>query len=194
MPTARAIETNARSVAECAALAQEAGLVPIVEPEVEMRGDHTTESQFEATEWFLHRVFQALFEHGVLLEGIVLKTNMVVSGKECSTQASVDTVAAETLRCLRGVVPPAVPGIGFLSGGQSEQDATAHLSAMNALGSQPWALTFSYGRALGEAAMSNWDGKVEKSTGQDALLHRSKMNGLASLGQWKLDLERDSQS
>jgi fructose-bisphosphate aldolase class I len=191
MPTARAIDANARSVAECAALAQDAGLVPIVEPETEMRGTHTIERQFEVTEWFLHRVFEALYEHRVMVEGIVVKTNMVVSGSECSTQASADTVAAETLKCLRRVLPPSVPGVGFLSGGQSDEDATAHLNAMNALGPQPWALSFSYGRALGKAAMSAWDGKTDNSAGQAALLHRAKMNGLASLGQWSVELERD---
>ena len=194
LPTARAIEVNARSVAECAALAQGAGLVTIVEPEVEMRGEHTLERQFEVTQWFLHRVMEALFEHGVMLEGIVLKTNMVVSGIDCPAQANRDTVATETLRCLRRVLPPALPGVAFLSGGQSDVDATAHLNAMNALGPQQWTLSFSYGRAIGRAAMLAWDGKTDDSTGQAALHHRVKMNGLASLGQWSAELERDSRN
>jgi len=192
-PSARAVESNARSVAECAALAQAAGLVPIVEPEVEMRGSHDIERQYEVSEWFLHRTFEALYEHGVMLEGIVLKTNMVVSGSDCPTQADVDTVASETLKCLRNIVPAAVPGIGFLSGGQTDENSTIHLNAMNVLGPQPWALSFSYGRAIGRAAMMAWDGKTEGSTGQDALNHRCRMNGLASLGQWTAELEKDGQ-
>jgi len=189
LPTARAIETSARSVAECAVLAQDAGLVPIVEPEVEMRGDHDIERHFEVSEWFLHRTFEALYEHGVMLEGIVLKTNMVLSGSDCPTQADEGTVASETLRCLRSILPAAVPGIGFLSGGQSDVKSTAHLNAMNALGSQPWRLSFSYGRAIGRAAIEAWDGKTDDSAGQVALLHRARMNGLASSGQWSSDLE-----
>lgn len=188
--TIRGIETNARSVAECAALAQDAGLVPIVEPEVEMKGEHDIEGQFEVTEWFLHRVFEALYEHRVMLEGIVLKTNMVVAGSNCLTQANAETVTAETVKCFRRILPPAVAGVGFLSGGQSDVDATAHLNAMNALGPEPWALSFSYGRAIGRAAMLAWDGKRDDSTGQVALHHRARMNGLASLGQWSPDLEK----
>ena len=190
LPSSRAIEVAAHSVAECAALAQDAGLVPIVEPEVEMRGEHNIECHFEVSEWFLHRVFKALYEHRVMLEGIVLKTNMVVSGSDCPIQADVDTVASETLKCLRRTVPAAVPGIAFLSGGQSDEKATAHLNAMNVLGSQPWALSFSYGRAFGRAAVQTWDGKIDGSTGQTALHHRAKMNGLASLGQWSAELEK----
>jgi fructose-bisphosphate aldolase class I len=192
LPTVGAMEYNARSVAECAALAQAAGLVPIVEPEVEMRGEHDIQRQFEVTEWFLHRVFEALYENGILLEGIILKTNMVVSGSDCPDQAGVDAVAAETLKCLRRILPPAVPGLGFLSGGQSDVDATAHLNAMNALGPQPWALSFSFGRAIGRAPLEAWDGKTEDSAGQIALLHRAKMNGLASLGKWSPELEKAS--
>ena len=189
LPSSRAIETCARSVAECAILAQDAGLVPIVEPEVEMRGEHDIERHFEVSEWFLHRVLEALYEHRVMLEGIVLKTNMVLSGSDCPTQADEDTVASETLKCLRRTLPAAVPGIGFLSGGQSDEKATAHLNAMNALGPQPWALSFSFGRAIGRAAMLAWDGRTEDSAGQVALHHRARMNGLASLGQWSAGLE-----
>jgi len=189
MPTRRAMEANAQSVAECAALAQAAGLVPIVEPEVEMKGDHDIARQYEVTEWFLNAVFDALYEHRVLLEGIVLKTNMVVSGSKCTDQADAETVAHETIKCLRRTLPPAVPGVGFLSGGLSDIDSTAYLNAMNALGPQPWTLSFSYGRAIGRAAMEAWDGKTDDSTGQAALLHRSKMNSLASTGQWSSELE-----
>jgi fructose-bisphosphate aldolase class I len=189
LPTERAMISNARSVAELAALAQQFDLVPIVEPEVEMQGEHSIERQFQVTEWFLHRTFEALYEHGVSLEEIVLKTNMVVSGSDCPDQADTATVAAETLRCLRRVVPPAVPGIGFLSGGQTDIDATAHLDAMNRLGPQPWVLSFSYGRAIGRAAVEAWDGKTDDSNGQTALAHRARMCGLASLGQWSSDLE-----
>ncbi len=189
LPTERALVSNARSVAECAALAHQFDLVPIVEPEVEMKGEHTIERQFEVTERFLRRTFEALYEHGVLPEEIVLKTNMVVSGSDCPEQAGVDTVARETLRCLRRVVPPALPGIGFLSGGQSDRDATAHLDAMNRLAPQPWALSFSFGRAIGRAPVEAWDGKTDESSGQTALRHRTRMNGLATLGEWSPEAE-----
>jgi len=192
LPSSLAIEFGAHSVAEYAALAQAAGLVPIVEPEVEMRGEHDIQRHFELTELFLHRVLEALYKHRVMLEGIVLKTNMVLSGSDCPTQADVDTVASETLRCMRRAVPPAVPGIGFLSGGQSDEKATAHLNAMNARGPQPWKLSFSYGRAVGRATMMAWDGKTDNSTGQTALLHRARMNGLATLGKWTAKLEETS--
>jgi fructose-bisphosphate aldolase class I len=189
LPTERAMVSNARSVAEVAALAQQFDLVPIVEPEVEMQGEHPIERQFEVSEWFLHRTFEALYEHGVSPEEIVLKTNMVVSGDSCPDQADTATVAAETIRCLRRVVPPAVPGIGFLSGGLSDMDSVANLDAMNRLGPQPWALSFSYGRAIGRAAVEAWDGKTDESKGQTALAHRARMCGLASLGEWSSDLE-----
>ncbi len=189
LPTERALASNARSAAECAALAHQFDLVPIVEPEVEMKGEHTIERQFEVTERFLHRTFEALFEHGVPPEEIVLKTNMVVSGSDCPEQADVDDVARETLRCLRRVVPPALPGIGFLSGGQSDRDATAHLNAMNRLEPQPWTLSFSFGRAIGRASMEVWDGRTDESSGQKALRHRARMNGLATLGKWSIRLE-----
>jgi len=189
LPTARAIEYNAQSVAQYAAYAQAAGLVPIVEPEVEMAGEHDIQRQYEVTEWFLHRVFEALYENRVLLEGIVLKTNMVVPGSDCPVRAKAEKVADETLKCLRRVLPAAVPGIGFLSGGQSDLDATAHLNAMNALEPQTWTLSFSYGRAIGRAAVAAWDGKIENSAGQTALYHRAKMNGLASVGKWSPEME-----
>jgi fructose-bisphosphate aldolase class I len=189
LPTEHAMISNARSVAELAALAQQFDLVPIVEPEVEMQGEHSIERQFEVTEWFLHRTFEALYEHDVSVEEIVLKTNMVVSGDSCPDQADTATVAAETIRCLRRVVPPAVPGIGFLSGGLSDMDSVANLDAMNRLGPQPWALSFSYGRAIGRAAVEAWDGKTDESNGQTALAHRARMCGLASLGKWSSELE-----
>ena len=189
LPTERALLSNARSVAECAALAHQFDLVPIVEPEVEMKGAHGIERQFEVTEQFLHRTFETLYEHGVSPDEIVLKTNMVVSGSDCPEQAGVDTVARETLRCLRRVVPPALPGIGFLSGGQSDRDATAHLDAMNRLDPQPWALSFSFGRAIGRAAVEAWDGRRDESSGQAALRHRARMNGLATRGEWSVERE-----
>jgi fructose-bisphosphate aldolase class I len=189
LPTERAMRSNARSVAEFAALAQQYDLVPIVEPEVEMEGSHSIERQFEVTEWFLHCVFEALYEHGVAPEEMVLKTNMVVSGSDCPEQADTATVAAETLRCLRRVVPPAVPGIAFLSGGLSDIDATANLDAMNRMGPHPWTLTFSYGRAIGRAAVEAWSGEVDDAAAQSALAHRARMCGLASLGQWSSELE-----
>ena len=190
LPSPLAIKLGAHSVAEYAALAQAAGLVPIVEPDVEMRGEHDMQRHFEVTEWFLHKTFEALYEHGVLLEGIVLKTNMVLSGSDCPIQANEETVALETLKCLRHTVPPAVPGIAFLSGGQSDHKATAHLNAINAHGPQPWQLSFSYGRAIGKAAMMAWDGRTDNSAGQTALLHRARMNGLATLGKWAPKLEK----
>ena len=189
MPTQRALEWNAHSVAECAALAQQAGLVPIVEPEAEMKGDHDIARHFDVTERLLHMVINALYEHRVLLEGIVLKTNMIVAGTTCANQADAPTVARETLRCLRRVLPPAIPGVGFLSGGLSDLDATYYLNAINALGPHPWSLSFSYGRALGRAAMEAWDGKRDRSLGQAALLHRARMNGLATTGEWSTEFE-----
>jgi fructose-bisphosphate aldolase class I len=189
LPTERAMRSNARSVAEFAVLAQQYDLVPIVEPEVEMEGSHSIERQFEVTEWFLHRTFEALYEHGVAPEEMVLKTNMVVSGSDCPEQADTATVAAETLRCLRRVVPAAVPGIAFLSGGLSDIDAVAHLNAMNRLGPQPWTLSFSYGRAIGRAAVEAWSGTTDDDKAQTALAHRARMCGLASLGQWSSELE-----
>ena len=188
-PTARGIEAGANQVAQYAALAQEAGLVPIVEPDVDMIGEHDIKRHFEVSEWFLHRTFEALYEHGVMLEGIVLKTNMVLSGSKCPTQADVGTVAAESIKCMRRAVPAAVPGIAFLSGGQTDMDSTIHLNALNMLEPQPWRLSFSYGRAIGRPPMKAWDGKIGGSAGQTALLHRAKMNSLATSGKWTAELE-----
>lgn len=190
LPTSQAINASSHSVAEYAVIAQNAGLVPIVEPDVEMKGEHDIKRHFEVTEWFLHRVFEVLYEYRVKLDGIILKTNMVLSGSDCPTQADIETVASETVKCLRRTVPAAMPGIAFLSGGQSDEKSTAHLNAINALGPQPWALSFSYGRAIGRAVTLAWDGKIDGSTGQTALHHRARMNGLATLGQWSAELEK----
>jgi fructose-bisphosphate aldolase class I len=193
-PSAYCLEVNAHALARYAALCQEAGVVPIVEPEVLMDGDHTLERCFEVTEATLRTVFHALPEQGVVLEGMLLKPNMVVSGKSCPRQASVPDVAAATVRCLRRAVPAAVPGVVFLSGGQSEERATAHLNAMNAPGvSSPWALSFSYGRALQDSALRAWRGDPARvAAGQQAFLHRARMNGAARHGRYTPDLERSA--
>ncbi|HWC01940.1 MAG TPA: class I fructose-bisphosphate aldolase [Methylomirabilota bacterium] len=194
LPTDRAIQVNAHALARYAALCQEAGVVPIVEPEVLMDGDHAIERCFEVTEATLHAVFQALLAQGVALEGMLLKPNMVVSGKASARQAGVPEVAAATLACLRRTVPAAVPGVVFLSGGQSDQQATAHLNAMNAPGvPHPWALSFSYGRALQAAPLRAWRGDPARvAAGQEALRHRARLNGAAQLGRYAPDLERAS--
>jgi fructose-bisphosphate aldolase class I len=165
-------------------------LVPIVEPEVLMDADNDIDRCFEVTEATHHAVFAQLYEHRVDPEGIVLKPNMVISGKKCDTQASVEEVAEKTLQLLRRTVPPAVPGIAFLSGGQSATVATEHLNAMNAIGNAPWQLSFSYGRALQDPALKAWGGKPDNvPAGQKALHQRSKLNGLARAASYKPDLE-----
>jgi fructose-bisphosphate aldolase class I len=190
VPTAFAIEANAHALARYAALSQEAGIAPIVEPEVLMDGDHTIERCEEVTDAVLEAVFAQLFEHHIHLEGMVLKPNMVISGKKCPKRASPAQVAESTLRCLRRHVPLAVPGIAFLSGGQSETEATEHLSLMNQTSGLPWALTFSYGRALQESALKAWGGKSENfASGQKAFLHRARLNGLAQRGKYTASLE-----
>ena len=190
-PSHNAIHANAQALARYAALAQENGIVPIVEPELLMDGNHTIEQCEAVTEWILKEVFQELFFAGVALEGIVLKPNMVVPGKKCAKQNSVQDVAERTVKVLKRCVPGAVPGIAFLSGGQSDEDATAHLSAMNAIGGLPWPLTFSYGRALQAAPQKAWSGKAENvAAGQAAFAHRALMNSLASLGKWTKDAEK----
>lgn len=190
-PSHNAIHANAQALARYAALAQENGIVPIVEPELLMDGDHTIERCEAITEWILKEVFQELYFAGVALEGIVLKPNMVVPGKKCAKQNSVQEVAERTVKVLKRCVPGAVPGIAFLSGGQSDEDATAHLSAMNAIGGLPWPLTFSYGRALQAAPQKAWSGKVENvGAGQAAFAHRALMNSLAALGKWTKDAEK----
>ncbi|MFA5939416.1 MAG: class I fructose-bisphosphate aldolase [Sinimarinibacterium sp.] len=189
IPTDYCIHTNAHALARYAALCQEADIVPIVEPEVLMDADNTVEVCEAVTNRTLEAVFEELSRQNVFLEGIVLKPNMVVSGKKCAVQADVQTVAAATLRTLKRHVPAAVPGIAFLSGGQSDLDATAHLDAMNKMGPNPWKLTFSYGRALQHAALNAWGGS-NVDAGKKAHLHRSKMNGLAAMGQWDAKLEK----
>jgi fructose-bisphosphate aldolase class I len=186
IPSYNCINANAHALARYAALCQENGIVPIVEPEVLMDSDHDIARCEEVTVWTLKEVFQELFYADVALEGMILKPNMIVPGKKCAKQNGVAEVADATLRVLKQCVPPAVPGIAFLSGGQSDEDATAHLSAMNAAGTLPWALTFSYGRALQAAPQKAWSGKAENTTaGQSAFSHRALMNSLASLGKWK---------
>ncbi|MBV9954199.1 MAG: fructose-bisphosphate aldolase class I, partial [Pseudolabrys sp.] len=174
-----------------AALCQAAQIVPIVEPEVLMDGDHDIDRCVMVTEWLLNETFRELFYARVPLEGIVLKPNMAVPGKKSSKKASVEEVAEKTVKMLKACVPGAVPGIAFLSGGQSDEEATAHLDAMNKIGNLPWALTFSYGRALQAAPQKAWSGKADNvGKAQHAFAHRAAMNGLASLGKWKADLEK----
>jgi fructose-bisphosphate aldolase class I len=193
-PTWNCIKANAHALARYAALCQEQGLVPIVEPEVLMDGPNSThdiDRCYTVTEWVLKTQFSELYDAGVALEGIVLKPNMVIAGQKCPRQASAAEVAEKTLECLRATVPAAVPGIAFLSGGQSDQAATEHLSLMNALGPHPWALTFSYGRALQAAALKAWGGRAENTAaGQRAFSHRAKMNSLAASGKWSKALEK----
>jgi fructose-bisphosphate aldolase, class I len=191
IPSAACIEANAHALARYAALCQEGDLVPIVEPEVLMDGDHTIERCSHATLWTLNAVYDQLYAQRVVLEATLLKPNMVVSGKDCSSQAGVDEVAEWTIRALRAAVPAAVPGIVFLSGGQSEEEATAHLNAMNALGEQPWQLSFSYGRALQASALDAWQGDPAKvAAGQRAFAHRAKLNGAARDGAYTPEMEK----
>ena len=191
IPTMTAIDVNAHALARYAALCQAAQIVPIVEPEVLMDGDHNIERCYDVTKRVLNKTFQELRVQRVALEGMVLKPNMVVPGKKSPKQASVEEVAERTVRLLKNCVPAAVPGIAFLSGGQSDEDATAHLDAMNRIGGLPWPLTFSYGRALQAAPQKAWSGKAENTAaGQRALIHRARMNSLASKGEWKADLEK----
>jgi fructose-bisphosphate aldolase class I len=191
IPTANCVKANMHALARYAALCQEEGIVPIVEPEVLMDGDHDTGRCFEVTEWVLKMLFTELDEAHVKLEGAVLKPNMVVPGKKCAKRASVDEVAEKTVHVLKACVPAAVPGIAFLSGGQSDEEATAHLDAMNRIKGLPWKLTFSYGRALQAAPQKAWSGKSENvAAAQRAFSHRARMNGLATLGQWKAELEK----
>ncbi|MBV9114964.1 MAG: fructose-bisphosphate aldolase class I [Hyphomicrobiales bacterium] len=190
-PSYTCVLSNAHALARYAALCQEAGIVPIVEPEVLMDGDHDLSTCERVTEWVLKEVYQQLYYAQVVLEGSVLKPNMVVSGKKNPKQAGVQEVAEATLRVLKRCVPAAVPGIVFLSGGQSDIDATAHLDAMNRIGGFPWKLSFSYGRALQAAPQQAWAGKsANVAAAQKAFSHRAKMNGLATLGQWKKELEK----
>jgi len=193
IPTYTAISTNAHALARYAALCQEQDLVPIVEPEVLMDGDHTIDDCAAVTEWMLKEAFFALYKQCVDLEGMVLKPNMIVSGMKCPQQAGVGEVAERTVKCLKACVPPAVPGIAFLSGGQSDEDATAHLNAMNKGFDGPWRLTFSYGRALQAAPQKAWSGESGNvPVAQRAFAHRARMNSLATLGEWNPDLEKQA--
>jgi fructose-bisphosphate aldolase class I len=192
-PSQCAIWTNAHALARYAALSQEAGLVPIVEPEVLMDGDHTIERSFEVTSHTLHAVFTELRDQRVHPEGALLKPNMVLAGYECPDQPSNEVVARETIRCFRRHVPAAVPGIVFLSGGQSDEDATARLNEMNKLGPHPWQLSFSYGRALQAPALKAWIGKDENvEAAQRAYYHRAKMNSAARTGMYAPEMEREA--
>ncbi len=191
IPSYNAISANAHALARYAAICQQGGIVPMVEPEVLMDGAHTIDRCMEATEWALKETFQQLYFANVQLEGIILKPNMVISGKKCPVQASREEVAEKTLKVLKRCVPGAVPGIAFLSGGQSSTDATAHLHHMNAAGPLPWKLTFSYGRALQADALKAWGGKPENvAAGQHAFAHRAKMNAAAAAGRWSEQQEK----
>ncbi len=190
IPTPFAIRANAQALARYAALCQEAGIVPIVEPEVLMDGDHTLERCAQVTAEALDATFSELRAHRVDLRGIILKPNMVISGKKCSQRAGIREVAAATLACLRDHVPASVPGIAFLSGGQSSAEATAHLSAMNELGPAPWQLSFSYGRALQEEALKAWGGKDGQfKAGQAAFARRARFSHLARNGGYRAEME-----
>ncbi|HKZ96819.1 MAG TPA: class I fructose-bisphosphate aldolase, partial [Hyphomicrobiaceae bacterium] len=193
-PSWNAIKANAHALARYAALCQEASIVPIVEPEVLMDGEHAThdiDKCYRMTEWTLRTVFRELYDARVVLEGMILKPNMVIAGQRSPKQASPQEVAEKTLRCLKDTVPASVPGIAFLSGGQSDEAATEHLSLINAIGGAPWALTFSYGRALQAAALKAWGGRPENvAAGQRAFAHRARMNSLAALGKWDARLEK----
>jgi len=193
-PSYNTVNANAHALARYAALCQEAGIVPIVEPEVLMDGEHSThdiDACAEVTEWVLKEVFQQLYYANVKLEGIVLKPNMVIAGQKSPKQASGAEVAEKTVKVLKATVPGAVPGIAFLSGGQSDEAATEHLSLINEIGNLPWTVTFSYGRALQAAALKAWGGKPENvAAGQRAFSHRARMNGMAALGKWQRTLEK----
>ncbi len=186
IPSTHCLEANADALARYAALCQEGGLVPIVEPEVLMDGDHRIDQSLAVHQAVLHTVFNRLYLYEIQLDQMILKPSMVLAGVDCPQQASVETVARATVECLRDRVPATVPGCAFLSGGQSDELATAHLSAMNSLfkGQLPWALTFSYGRALQQVPMQTWMGKAANvAAAQKALVHRAQLNSAAALGQ-----------
>ncbi len=190
LPTRYNIKANAHALARYAALVQEAGMVPIVEPEVLMDADNTIERCEEVTDEVLRVTFKELAEHRVHLEGTLLKPNMVISGKKCATQAGVEEVAQATVRCLTRNVPGACAGVVFLSGGQSAEEATAHLNAMNAMGPHPWPLSFSYGRALQAPTLAAWQGKAENvKSAQDLFFKRARLNGLACAGEYAASME-----
>lgn len=187
MPSSACIEANVHALARYAALCQEAGIVPMVEPEVLMDGDHDIEVCYDVTEATLRSLYGALYEHQVMLEGSILKASMVLPGQQCAEQASIEEVAEATLRCLKAAVPASVPGIVFLSGGQSDESATAHLNAMNQLGPHPWPLSFSYGRAMQSAALEYWSRDLQGNfaAAQKIVAQRARENGLAALGRWQ---------
>ena len=189
IPTYSAVRSNAEALARYAALCQEANIVPIVEPEILMDGDHDIERCDAVTRQVLQTVFNALNDAGVYLEGILLKPNMVIAGKQCANQASVEEVAERTIAALKRTVPSAVPGVVFLSGGQTEQQATANLDAMNKLGELPWALSYSYGRALQQSALQAWKGDAGNiPEAQKVYLHRARCNSLAAAGKYNADM------
>jgi len=191
MPSSEAISANMEALAEYAKIVQSNNMVPMVEPEVLMDGDHSIEDCYNATSRCLESLFFNLSEKGVNIKGTILKPNMVTSGSYSTEQASIEEVAQRTVECLKAYVPEDLPGITFLSGGQSDVDATAHLNAMNKIGGFDWKLSFSYGRALQQPALKAWMGKVENATiAQDALSHRALMNKLAAEGKWDQSLER----
>jgi fructose-bisphosphate aldolase, class I len=197
IPSRTCIEENAHALARYAAICQDAGLVPIVEPEVLMDGDHTIDRCEQVTEWTLNTLYDALYLDKVNLEGSVLKPSMVISGKDCPQQASVEEVAERTVRTLKRTVPAAVAGIVFLSGGQSDELATAHLNAMNRkfAGKLPWPVSFSYGRALQQPSLKAWKGNASNvAAGQAALLHRSRMNSLATYGKYSDKEEKQAKA
>ena len=189
-PTIGGIKANTHALGRYAALCQEAGIVPIVEPEVLMGGHHNVARCHEVTETALNSLFTELYEQGVKLEGVILKPNMVVAGKKCTLQPSREEIAERTIKVLKDTVPAAVPGIAFLSGGQDNEEATRNLDMMNKIGGFPWKLTYSYGRALQQSALFAWKGKAENyDAAQAAFNHRAKMNGLASKGEWTEELD-----
>jgi fructose-bisphosphate aldolase class I len=187
MPSDTCIEANAHALARYAALCQEAGIVPMVEPEVIMDGEHDIDDCFVVTEKVLRSLFNALYQHNVMLEGTILKASMVIPGKDCPDQASIEDVADYTVQCLKSAVPAALPGIVFLSGGQSDEDATAHLNEMNKQENLPWPLSFSYGRAMQSAALKIWGQDIVNNVAkaQETVHARARDNGLAAMGEWK---------
>jgi fructose-bisphosphate aldolase class I len=193
IPSDLCLDANAHALARYAAICVEGGIVPIVEPEVLMDGSHTIERCYEVTERMLRRLYAELYAQRVPLEQTILKPNMVLSGTECARQAGVREVAEQTLRCFRASVPAAVPGIVFLSGGQSDEDATAHLNEMNRIGGVPWELSFSYGRALQAAPLKAWGGRAEsRDAAQRAFYHRARCNGAARTGSYTPEMERQA--
>ena len=189
-PSIGGIKANTHALGRYAALCQEAGIVPIVEPEVLMGGHHNVARCHEVTETVLNSLFTELYEQGVKLEGTILKPNMVVAGKKCTLQPSREEIAERTIKVLKDTVPAAVPGIAFLSGGQDNEEATRNLDMMNKIGGFPWKLTYSYGRALQQSALFAWKGKVENyDAAQAAFNHRAKMNGMASKGEWTEEMD-----